>query len=426
VIGVLSALAAAAIGFVAVSAALASSPQKLSGKIVVWDFNANTPQGKSYPGLIKQFEKLNPGVKVDEVAKPAGNYNTVVQAAMAAKSGPDVLMVNAPDMITRYSKELTPLQITPTLRKQFASWGSMNPSLNPNGPIYGLPYSFSGTTFYYNKQLWAKAGLDPNAPFPRTYDGLVADLQKLKAAGITPLGGGDKGGDDFGWWMYLAVPGVMPLKDCYGLDTGATKWNDPRMKEVVTEWLNFVQSGFLAPNQQELNVGDFSGFGNFVNGQAALVWAFPGYRPHLATGDATNVGTAATSIGFANQKPYFYMAGPVLGWTIPKWSKNQAAAFAFIKWIAGTHAQQLHLNIDGVGPTNTKVNMSKAPADLRAAFNTWKANPNNAHCGVTWNFQVFSALFTGVAGVEAGQGSVQSALDAAERVQEQVLAAKPK
>lgn len=426
VVAALLSTACAATALVASTAAAPAiaatrSSAAISGKLVVWDFNEDTPQGKSYPTVDAAFQKMYPGVKIEHVAKPATTYGAVVQSAMAAKAGPDVLMLQTPFAIQQYYQELTPLNkmITPALRKQLEGWDGMNPKLNPNGTVYGLPYSFGATAFYWNKALFKKAGLDPNH-IATTYTALLAELQKLKAAGITPLGGGDKEGTDFSWWMYIGVPGVMNLKACYGLSDGTTKWTDPRMAVVVKEWLTFVQDGFLAPNQQELFVGDFSGFGNWENGKAALVWAFPGYRPVLAKADSTNLGTAAAVIGAGATTPYFYMAGPTLGWTIPTWSSNKAAAWAYLKFVTGTYAQQLHLNVDGVGPTNINVNVSKATPDLAATFNLWKANPLNAHCGRTWNNEVIQTLGSQVAAIEAGTQTVQGALQDAQRVQDQL------
>ena len=75
--------------------------------------------------------------------------------------------------------------------------------------------------------------------------------------------------------------------------------------------------------------------------------------------------------------------------------------------MTGPYAQQLHLNVDGVGPTNVAVNVSKAAPDLRATFNLWKANPLNAHCGRTWNNEVIQTLGQQVAAIEAGTQTIQ-------------------
>lgn len=397
-----------------------TSSGKPSGKIVVWDFNYNTEAGKSYQQVDANFIAKFPGVTIEHVAKPAGEYGKVVQAAMSTKSGPDALMLQTPFAIHDYYSLLTPLNdlISADMKNQFAGWGGMNPDLDPNGKVYGIPYSFGGTAFYWNKQVFQKAGLDPNK-FPTAYPDLLDAFQKIKAAGITPIGGGDKLGIFSSWWMYAAIPGVMSLQDCYGLGTGKTKWSDPRVKKTLQIYLDWIKMGFFAPNQAELNSGDFSGFTNWINGKAGVVWAFPGYRPKLAKDDAANLGTAAAVIGIDAPTPHFYMAGPTLGWTIPTWTKNKTTAWEYIKYMTSTEAQQLHLDVDKVGPSNLKVDVSKADPDLTATFNLWKANPGNEHCGRTFKVDVIVELGKQMTAVEAGQQSLDGALKIADDIQAQ-------
>jgi raffinose/stachyose/melibiose transport system substrate-binding protein len=58
---------------------------------------------------------------------------------------------------------------------------------------------------FYNKALFAEAGLDPDNP-PATWTELLEAVQTLKDAGITPisLGEGEKWPGHF-WWVYLAI-----------------------------------------------------------------------------------------------------------------------------------------------------------------------------------------------------------------------------
>lgn len=51
------------------------------------------------------------------------------------------------------------------------------------GTLYAMPFNMSNPIFYYNKQAFEKAGLDPNTP-PTTFDELAAAAQKLKDAGM--------------------------------------------------------------------------------------------------------------------------------------------------------------------------------------------------------------------------------------------------
>jgi raffinose/stachyose/melibiose transport system substrate-binding protein len=72
-----------------------------------------------------------------------------------------------------------------------------------DGKQYGVPYNQGMVGFWYNKDLFTKAGI--TAP-PATWDELLQDVQKLKDAGITPIavGAGDKWPAHF-WYSYLMV-----------------------------------------------------------------------------------------------------------------------------------------------------------------------------------------------------------------------------
>ena len=58
--------------------------------------------------------------------------------------------------------------------------------------------------FFYNKELVAKAGVDPTTI--KTWDDFLAAVKKIKEAGITPIimGGGEKWPMHF-YWSYLVM-----------------------------------------------------------------------------------------------------------------------------------------------------------------------------------------------------------------------------
>ncbi len=72
-----------------------------------------------------------------------------------------------------------------------------------DGKLYGFPWDLGIVGFWYNKTLFAQAGIE--AP-PTTWTELLDDVQKLEDAGITPiaLGAGDKWPAMF-WYAELAL-----------------------------------------------------------------------------------------------------------------------------------------------------------------------------------------------------------------------------
>ena len=73
-----------------------------------------------------------------------------------------------------------------------------------DGKVYGVPMHVSQVGFFYNKDLFSKAGVDASAI--RTWDDLLAAVKKLKTAGVTPIvvGGADKWPIHF-YWSHLAL-----------------------------------------------------------------------------------------------------------------------------------------------------------------------------------------------------------------------------
>jgi raffinose/stachyose/melibiose transport system substrate-binding protein len=72
------------------------------------------------------------------------------------------------------------------------------------GKLYGVPHELSEVGLFYNKALLEKAAVDPASM--ATWDGFIAAVKKLKAAGITPIvmGGGEKWPMHF-YWSYLVM-----------------------------------------------------------------------------------------------------------------------------------------------------------------------------------------------------------------------------
>jgi len=56
---------------------------------------------------------------------------------------------------------------------------------DPSGRMLSMPFNSSTPVLYYNKDAFAKAGLDPNSP-PRTWDELGVAAAKIRASGALP------------------------------------------------------------------------------------------------------------------------------------------------------------------------------------------------------------------------------------------------
>ena len=126
-----------------------------------------------------------------------------------------------------------------------------------DGVQYGVPWDMGVVGFWYNKDLFAEAGID--AP-PETWSELLTDIQLLKDAGITPISLGEKDKwPGMHWWTYLAVKmGGKPAFDAAYSRTGAFT-DDP-----------FVQAGYKLQELIDADPFQAGYMGQVHNDQQAL------------------------------------------------------------------------------------------------------------------------------------------------------------
>ena len=162
------------------------------------------------------------------------------------------------------------------------------------GRQYGVPFDLGMVGFWYNKDLFAEAGIDEP---PATWDDLLDDVRKLKDAGITPiaLGEGDKWPGMF-WWAYLALRNGGP---------------DPMLE--AGEDGSFDSEPFVKAGEQ---LEDLLALDPFQDGWQAAVWdGAGGQAATIATGGAAMhlMGQWAPGTQNANS-PDGEGLGDSLGW----------------------------------------------------------------------------------------------------------------
>lgn len=147
--------------------------------ITVWSLDKDIQPA---PNLIKQFNALNNGIKVEyrEI-----QFDDVVSESMRAFStgkAPDIIAIDNPDHALFASHgaflDLTDMISKSTVIKPANYFPGPLKSATWDGKYYGVPKATNTIALYYNKDLFKAAGLDPNKP-PQTWDELVADAKKL-------------------------------------------------------------------------------------------------------------------------------------------------------------------------------------------------------------------------------------------------------
>lgn len=249
-----------------------SSDGELSGTVEFWWWGEEEAPGfkQWIEDTASAFEKENPGVQIKLVEQTTDNIIQSAQAAQAAQKGPDIQFYwpigwFQEDMFNGGLEPLDDLlgedEVAhyPAAARDYATW---------EGSVYGSPMYSIGNPWVYRKDLFEKAGLDPENP-PQTFDELLAAGEKLNAAGITPIAAGMKDQFYADWpWLLFQACGVQDADEWFDGFLGKTSLEDPAFKQTWEKIQATQQAGMYADNLFDLTL--YEGFDELLNGKAAM------------------------------------------------------------------------------------------------------------------------------------------------------------
>lgn len=303
----------------------------------------NPAQVKIWEDVVRRFQEKNPGVKVEMQYLENEAYKAKVPTLLQSRDRPHIMYSWAGGVLKAQVEAGALADIT-------AGVGSFKDNLAPGavqafvvgGKLYGLPYNVSQVGFMYNKDLFAKAGVDGTAI--KSWDDFLGAVKKIKAAGITPIsvGGQDKWPVHF-YWTHLAVRlGGKPafeaaLKGEGGGFEGETfQKAGELMKQLVD--LEPFQNGFLGfKNQQAL--------GYFGDGKAAMNLAISHHSATQRALAADKKGVPEDKLGWfdfpmptgGRGNPTDTLGG-VNGWLITAGAPKEAVEF--VKFFVSDEVQR--------------------------------------------------------------------------------------
>lgn len=320
-----------------------------------WHIGTAANDRAMYQGWADAYMKLHPDVDVQVTVLENEAFKSKLTTVMQSGDPPDLFHSWGGGVMAEYAKAGLLRDISKFV-KGTAFGNSMAPGVwevySYNGKNYGVPFDMGAITFWYNKDLLAKAGY---SSFPGDWDGFVAMVKKLKAAGITPiaLGGGDK------WpamhmWSYIALRlgGGKLFQDTFS-GKNAKGFEDPtfvKAGQMLADLaaLKPFQDGFLGatyPDEAAL-VG---------NGQAAMElmgqWAPNVEKDSSSTkaGLGDKLGTAPFPAIKGGRGQLTDNIGGGNGYAV---GKNAAdAAVDFLKFIANKENQIQQATTSGIIPT---------------------------------------------------------------------------
>jgi raffinose/stachyose/melibiose transport system substrate-binding protein len=222
-----------------------------SGKPVTidwWHIQNNDPGKTDWQAMADAYMKDHPNVTI--------KINVLENEAFKAALQTNLQAGDVPDLFQSWGGGGLKQQVEAGLVKDISDEskdfiGELNPSIvglyQVDGKQYGVPFDAGMVGFWYNKALFEKAGISEP---PATWNDFLADVQKLKDAGITPIavGAGDKWPAHFYYAYLLLRIGGQQLMDDIAADGN---WDRPEVVKAGEELKKLIdlqpfQSGFLA------------------------------------------------------------------------------------------------------------------------------------------------------------------------------------
>ncbi|UKS29134.1 extracellular solute-binding protein [Paenibacillus sp. HWE-109] len=219
---------------------------------------------------VKATEAEVPGLKFElDGVEDVVNRDTKLKAEMQAGSPPPIFDLFGGADTLNYSKAGRLLDLTPILTELGLKDKFMNLNeFTVDGKIYGLPRSGFVEGVFYNKKMFADAGVQ----VPKTWDEFLKVCEAIKAKGITPIAMGGGAGD--GWVINMLLNtlfvriGGPQVQD--GFATGKSKWTDPAVVEAFKKLEELKTKGYIDKNVIATKYSD--GQARFYTGQAAMLF----------------------------------------------------------------------------------------------------------------------------------------------------------
>ncbi|EST27906.1 extracellular solute-binding protein [Streptomyces roseochromogenus] len=234
------------------------------------DSAANSSK-KYWDALVKEYESKHAGVKIDVSVYSWNDVDAKVKDMVAAGHAPDLAQIGAYADYAAAGK-LYPASDLLSIRTQADFLSQLSDAGQWNHTQYGIPFGGSTRVLFYNKTLFAKAGI--TSP-PTTWDELAADAKALKDKGVKyPMGlplGPEEAQAETMQWMLSGASGGTGYTDDIGTYTIDSAQNVDTFTWLKDDLVGKGLTGPVAPGK--LNRAD--AFAAFADGQVGMLNGHP-------------------------------------------------------------------------------------------------------------------------------------------------------
>lgn len=332
------------------------------GDITIW-YSNNEAEIAWGEQMIEAWNAEHPDEQVKAQEIPAGaSSEEVIGAAITAGNAPCLVYNTSPAAVPQFQKQGGLVNLSDfddgddyitersgDLAEQYRS---------PDGGFYQMPWKSNPVMIFYNKTMFAQAGLDPENPPLATYDEFLETARTLQSSGASQFAINPAPTSEFfqSWFdfypLYAAQSGGTLLVE----DEAAT-FDDENGTAVADFWATLYSEGLAGKEQYQ---GDA-----FADGVAAMSivgpWAISVYGEDVDWGSVP----VPTQDGTAPEETYTFSDAKNVGMFTA--CENQATAWDVLKF--STSEEQDGVWLEETGQMPLRQNLTEVYADY------FEANP---------------------------------------------------
>lgn len=310
--------------------------EQVPGNVAVWN------------QIARDYEAKHPGVKVELQFLENQAFKAKLPTLLQSNDAPSIFYTWGGGVLKAQSETGTLRPINAAIDANGGEWRkSINASavdgLTFDGKVWASPVRTGLVSFYYNKELFKKAGVD--ASKIATWDDFLGAVKTLKQAGVTPIAGGgrDKWPLHF-YWSYLSMreAGQKGFADAKAGKNGGFAG-----KPFVKAGERMAELGKLEPFQNGyLGATWNDALATFGDGRAALILSFENTPSTQASNSTSRKGLADDNIG---RFPFPVVSGGagvttdsfggLNGWAVTKNAPPETEDF--LRYMASADVQKL-------------------------------------------------------------------------------------
>ncbi|MEX3686620.1 ABC transporter substrate-binding protein [Paraburkholderia sp. BR14263] len=278
------------------------------------------------------FDKLNPDLHVNVQFMVGNSIEENIKPRVAAGTLPDLVSINP----NAYAAELADQGVLTDVR-QSAAWKNMLDPLKADwtsreGKGFGISGGVATTMIYYNRAMFAKAGIDT---LPTNFDEFLAVCARLKQAGMIPV-----------MWSggFPNMLGNGPFASGFANDVVAREpnWKEkmadgtlnldtPEAADIFAKIALIPERGYAQPSF--MTTGYDEGIRLFKEGKVAMAFQGSWSAGLMLHGNDFSVGVFVPPWNARGER-VVPVLGSETGFAVCE-TPNKAAAMRFLEFIAG-------------------------------------------------------------------------------------------